>query len=246
MRLSNWRCLLGAAYAISLLLSPTAGAEATFEVAAPYIELRTGPGRGYPVFHVAEEGEPVELIKRRTNWLKVRTGGRQPRTGWVRRAEIEAAMRTDTDVFELPGVPATDRWEWAVTGGDFAGASAISTALAFNMTPNISLRLQGSQVLGEFSDALHVSGSVRMRPFANWRIRPWAELGGGVLQTEPFSTIVDVQSRNNPTLSVGGGIDVRLAGQFVLTCSYRRHTVLTNRETNEELDEWKLGIATTF
>ena len=30
------------------------------EVSAPYIELHTGPGRGYPIFYVAERGEDIE------------------------------------------------------------------------------------------------------------------------------------------------------------------------------------------
>ena len=36
-------------------------------VADPYLELRTGPGRGYPVFHVVDRGETVEIMKRRTD-----------------------------------------------------------------------------------------------------------------------------------------------------------------------------------
>ena len=42
-------------------------------VAEPYVELHTGPGRGYPVFYIAERGETVELLKQRTDWIKLRT-----------------------------------------------------------------------------------------------------------------------------------------------------------------------------
>ena len=45
----------------------------TVVVAEPYIELRTGPGRGYPVFHVVDRGDEIEVTKRRTDWFKVRT-----------------------------------------------------------------------------------------------------------------------------------------------------------------------------
>ncbi len=38
----------------------------------PYIDLHTGPGRGYPIFFVAERGEQIALLKRRTEWFKVR------------------------------------------------------------------------------------------------------------------------------------------------------------------------------
>ena len=32
----------------------------------PFIELHTGPGRGYPVFYIAERGEHVQLLKEKT------------------------------------------------------------------------------------------------------------------------------------------------------------------------------------
>ena len=41
-------------------------------VTQAYIEMRTQPGRGYPVFYVAERGERIELLKQRTDWIKVR------------------------------------------------------------------------------------------------------------------------------------------------------------------------------
>ena len=36
----------------------------------PFLEMRTGPGRGYPVFHIAEEGDSIEIDKRRTDWCR--------------------------------------------------------------------------------------------------------------------------------------------------------------------------------
>src|SRR5690242_13048031 len=38
------------------------------QVAEPYLELRTGPGRGYPVFFVAARGEWIEIEMRHTDW----------------------------------------------------------------------------------------------------------------------------------------------------------------------------------
>ena len=42
-------------------------------VAQPYLELHTGPGRGYPVAQVVARGEAVDVLMRRTEWFKVRT-----------------------------------------------------------------------------------------------------------------------------------------------------------------------------
>jgi uncharacterized protein YraI len=46
-------------------------------VADPYLEMRTGPGRGYPVFFVVERGQAVVVELRHTDWYKVRADGGQ-------------------------------------------------------------------------------------------------------------------------------------------------------------------------
>ena len=38
-------------------------------VADPYLEMHTGPGKGYPVFHVVDRGESVDIMMRRTDWF---------------------------------------------------------------------------------------------------------------------------------------------------------------------------------
>ena len=43
-------------------------------VSEPFVELHTGPGRGYPVFHVVRRGESALLLLAHTTWVKLRTG----------------------------------------------------------------------------------------------------------------------------------------------------------------------------
>ena len=64
--------------ALLLLALPLAGHAAQREllqlfVTEPYLELHTGPGRGYPVSQVVERGDSVDVLFRRTEWYKVRT-----------------------------------------------------------------------------------------------------------------------------------------------------------------------------
>src|SRR5262249_60332169 len=58
------------------------------QVADPYLELHTGPGRGYPIFDIAERGERVEILMRHTDWFMVRHERGQE--GWVFSARREA------------------------------------------------------------------------------------------------------------------------------------------------------------
>ena len=54
-------------------------------VAQPYLELHTGPGRGYPVFHAVPRDESVDVLFRRTDWFKVRT--ERGVEGWASQAD---------------------------------------------------------------------------------------------------------------------------------------------------------------
>ncbi len=60
------------------------------QIADPYIELRTGPGRGFPVFFVAARSEWVEVELRHTDWFKVRTDG--GKVGWVNRQQLQTTL----------------------------------------------------------------------------------------------------------------------------------------------------------
>jgi len=61
--------------AASIVATPARGANDVVraQVVEPYLELHTGPGRGYPVTQVIERGEQVDILLRKTDWFKVRT-----------------------------------------------------------------------------------------------------------------------------------------------------------------------------
>src|SRR5438552_3520272 len=84
-----WGCCL----LMLMFLNGAAWAEETHErvwVAEPYLDLRTGPGRGYPVFYIAERGEAVEILRRHTDWFEVRT--ERGKEGWVSREQMETTV----------------------------------------------------------------------------------------------------------------------------------------------------------
>ena len=62
-------------------------------VSEPYLELATGPGRGYAVFHVVEREQSVDVLYRRTDWFKVRT--EQGVEGWARARDMRRTKLAD-------------------------------------------------------------------------------------------------------------------------------------------------------
>lgn len=241
---------------LALLLTAAAqaedsGAEAGRKIliADPFIELHTGPGRGYPVFHVIERGREVTLVKRRTDWFQLRTD--HGLEGWAPRAQMIATLEPTGEPLDLQE-PAREnymsrRWQAGVMAGDYAGASLISVFGGYAFSDNLSIELTLNHILGEFSNGYSATLGL-MHVFApEWRLSPYFILGTGVIYTDPKSTLVKSSDRDDQIGYVGGGLQFYLTRRFMLRSEYRNNVIFTSRDDNEEVDEWKyLGFAFFF
>ena len=218
-------------------------------VADPFLEMHTGPGRGYPVFYVAGEGETIKVLKRRTDWFKVelRRGANISKRGWVPLNQIRDTLDLDGEAIDFGSVNRGDyetrKWEMGFAAGDFDGARTIDGYLAYGVTPNISLRLTGTQILGNFSDGLMGTVNVVMYPFPEWRVSPYFTIGTGIIHTEPQTTVIQAEDRTDEIVNAGLGANIYLTRRFVMNFEYRRHTVLSSRDDNQEINEWKTGFS---
>jgi hypothetical protein len=218
-------------------------------IADPFIELHTGPGRGYPVFHVVERGREVTIVKRRTDWFEIRTD--RGVAGWAPREQMIATLEPTGEPLDLQE-PAREnymsrRWQAGVAGGDFAGASMISAFGGYAFSDNLSIELTLNHIIGEFSNGYSATLGLLHVFVPEWRISPYFTLGTGVIFTEPKSTLVQSIDRDDQIGYVGGGLQFYLTRRFMLRSEYRNNVVFTSRDDNEEVDEWKyLGFAFFF
>jgi hypothetical protein len=233
------------------IAAPAAGAERQHRevtIADPYIELHTGPGRGYPIFFVAERGERIALLKRRTEWFQVQVARGQE--GWVHFEQLTTTLEPDGEPFDLPALGFDDytarKWEVGALYGDFGGANVIATYGSRSFTPNLSGELWLSQALGRFSDSTMVTANIVHLMYPDWRASPYFSLGAGVIKTEPKATLVATRDRTDSVAQVGAGVRVYLTRRFVFRGEYKTHVVFTSRNDNEEVREWKAGFSFFF
>lgn len=214
----------------------------------PYIELHTGPGRGYPVFFVAERGEEIELLKRRTEWYRVRVA--RGEEGWVHMQQLATTLDLDGEPFELPALGFDDyaqrRWEVGALYGDFGGANVISAYGSRSFTPNLSGEVWVSQALGRFSDSTFATINIVHLMYPDWRASPYFTLGAGVINTEPKATLVATVDRTDSFGQAGVGVRTYLTRRFVFRAEYKAYVVMTSRDDNEEVREWKAGFSFFF
>ena len=217
-------------------------------VADPYLEMHTGPGRGYPIFHVVDRGEQVEIVLQRTDWYLVRTN--RGTEGWVDQAQMELTLKPDGSEVEFKQADLDDftnaKWEAGVLAGDFGGANIVSLYGGYSLNPHVSVEVWGSQILGNFSNGWMGSVNVVHETWPDWRVSPYFTLGAGVIHTEPKSTIIQGEDRTDQIGHVGAGFRIYATRRFLLRAEYKSYVVFTSRDDNEEVEEWKAGFAFFF
>jgi opacity protein-like surface antigen len=232
------------------------GAERRVEVqvAEPFLELRTGPGRGYPVTQVVERGATVAIVMRRTDWFQVRAEGGAK--GWVHRRDMAKTLEGTGEFLPVPDPSLVDftnhDWEFGLEVGDFGGANAISAYGGYSLNESLAAELHLSHILGDqtnqyIADIGLVHSIVMPDVKLLRRFTPFVGLGTGILILEPKARFAQqLGSRTDQIAYVGAGVKFYLTRQFFARAEYRWHVVFTNRDDNQEVEEWKAGFAFFF
>jgi len=213
-------------------------------VTEPYLELHTGPGRGYPVFHAVPRDESVDVLFRRTDWFKVRT--EHGVEGWASQADMLKTVLADGspfkfDIGDLAGF-SSHRYEMGVFAGEYGGANLISAYWSVSLNPQMAVEAAAGQFLGRFSNGETVDLGLSHVLVADSRWSPFLMLGVGLAHIEPKGTLVTPENRTEQTAYVGGGIRYYMTRRFFMRAEYKAHYIFTKRNENEEEDEWKLGF----
>src|SRR6202049_1295041 len=130
------RPLLGFLLLLACSISLVHAKEEPLEVvvAQPFLEMHSGPGRGYPVVYVVGRDEVVPVLYSRTDWFKVRAPRGQE--GWARRSELALTKLVSGEPAPIPPYPdfATHRWEIGAGYGVFNHQNLVTTWGDFGLT----------------------------------------------------------------------------------------------------------------
>ncbi|MEH6581562.1 MAG: outer membrane beta-barrel protein [Halioglobus sp.] len=220
----------------------------TSTVAEAYIELRTQPGRGYPIFYVAERGEMLLLLKQRTDWIKVENS--RGIRGWAHIDDIGRTLDTQGAPLNIksPDLESFTRrnWEFGLMMGDYDNTDAITGYAGWHFTRNLSVELALTENFGDFSDGRMFTADLVHQMFPQLRYSPFLTIGAGLRETSPRSSLVDTEDRSDNTASAGAGIRIHLSRRLFLRLQYKHYVVMTDRDDDEGVDEWKIGISAFY
>jgi hypothetical protein len=220
-------------------------------VDAPFIDVHTGAGDGFPVFHVIERGQRLQVLDRRADWFRV--ADEKGRAGWVPR---ESLLRTRLANGEPLRFEELDQqafigrqWEVGVSGGRLKGAPLVSVYGGYAFTENLSAELTLEHSVGTVSSSKLLRLGLLMQPFPEWSYSPFFTIGAGYISVRPNATLIEPHDKDNTLASVGIGFKTWLARRFVLRFEVDEMVIFSankDQDDNEEITEWKLGFAVFF
>jgi len=218
------------------------------QVDDPYLELHTGPGRGFPVTQVVERGQWVEILMRRTDWFKVRT--EKGREGWVSRTQLGSTI-TELGVRKTFRDVVVDdylgrRLEAGFAGGFLQHDPYMLVRVGYRFSDNLSAEVVVGQATGNYSDSMPYYIAVLSKPFPDWRVSPFLSLGLGRFRNTPRATLVGATETESNMANAALGLEYYVTRRFFARADYRRHVVFVDQNRINEYNEMTLGIGFFF
>jgi hypothetical protein len=246
--LSIWCCYRYFLLAGLMLLSISQGQASEYPrviVAEPFIELHTGPGVGYPVYHVVDRHEWLEVMKRKTDWFKVKD--RQGFEGWVAIDQMEKTLSAPGVHTQFKKIAAKHFgrrfFEAGVQFGDYEGAALMSAYMGYDFNASLAVEVEGGKASGNYSNTTLGRVSMVSTPFPHWRLSPFFTIGGGYLKTEPKKSFVYASGRSDYFADVGLGFRFYLSRRLFFRADIKQNIVLIDTDNNGDFREWKLGFS---
>lgn len=247
------RALAAACVAASLLGTAPAQADDApttqrLQITDPYIELRTGPGRGYPVFHVAARAEWIEVGLRYTDWYKVRTeGGKE---GWVHRRQLLSTLTEAGTGKTFRDLALDDylsrRLEFGAGWGRFKSEPVLKFWAGYKLAEAIGVEATIGQVQGVFSGTTFWHVNLQSEPWSDQRISPFFAIGLGRFKNIPNASLVGALPTDAKLANASVGVRYYLSERFVLRADYGFYTAFLDDSRSGEYRALTGGLSFFF
>jgi len=218
------------------------------QIADPYIELRTGPGRGYPIYFVAPRNQWIEIELRHTDWFRVRT--EDDKVGWVSRQQLESTLtaaggtKTFRDV--LLDDYLTRRVQLGAAWGHFKSEPMLKIWTNYRLSDTLSIEATYGQVQGVFSgtDLWHLD--MMIEPWSDKRVSPFFAVGLGKFKNFPNLSLIGATTTDAKLGAARIGVRYYLTERFVMSADYAFYTAFLNDQRSAEYRAWTAGLSFFF
>jgi hypothetical protein len=214
-----------------------------------YLELHTGPGRGYPIFHVMEKGETVYVHSRRTNWFYV--SDRRNRQGWVKQEGLARTLAPTGLPAALPNTKHGDflaqQGRVGFSLGQQGNADTATVMAGYRLLSFAGIEAEYGQIFGSQIDGITYGASLLIEPIKSWSFTPFISKGYGWQEwKEKTKQQVGANNSFNSRYEYTGvGINYYIGYNFVVRGEYRK-VYLTGDNDSLSNSAWRLGFSSFF
>ncbi|HET8708511.1 MAG TPA: SH3 domain-containing protein, partial [Pseudomonadales bacterium] len=195
------------------------------DVKIAYMNIYAGPGRGFPIFYIAEKGEKVEIIRAHTEWFEVKT--QRGVTGWAFKDELLPALKRKDADFGYEEIKQEDyqtrTLEFGLAGGEIVGNSLFAARVAYRMNDFFSSEAALSNAAGDFSTSTIYAFQLLYHPFRFGQFEPHFILGAGQMATEPKAGLIGTKSSHSGMTTYGLGVDYYWADRFIIRADWQNN-----------------------
>ncbi|OUR66267.1 hypothetical protein A9Q73_07410, partial [Bermanella sp. 47_1433_sub80_T6] len=144
-----------------------------------YLELHTGPGRGYPIFHVIEQGQSVKVLRRRSNWFYV--SDRRNTQGWVKQESLARTLAPTGMPAALPDIQHGDflaqQGRIGFSVGQLGTSYTANVTAGYRLLSFAGIEVEYGQIFKDLEDGSSVGATVIIEPIKSWSFTPFISKG---------------------------------------------------------------------
>lgn len=218
------------------------------QIAEPFIELRTGPGRGFPVFFVAPRGAKIAIELRHTDWFRVRT--EDGKVGWVTREQLEATLTDAGSSKTFRDVLLDDylsrRVQLGAAYGRFKSEPMLKLWTSYRLSETLSVEGTIGQVQGVFSGTDFWHLNLLAEPWADRRFSPFFGIGVGKFRNIPNQSLIGASTTDAKLANAGVGVRYYVTERFVLRADYSLYTAFVSDAKTTEYRAFTAGLSFFF
>lgn len=214
-----------------------------------FLEIHSGPGRGYPVIHTMEQDEPINVLRRRGSWYQV--SNKHNKQGWIQQEKLARTIAPSG----LPAaLPETQHGDYLAQQGriGFAlgqqGDAETATLMAgFRLFSFMGAELEFGQIFGDSIDGISYGANVLIEPIKSWSFTPFIITGFGK-QNWKQKEKQNVGNRNefhSDHTFYGAGINYYIGYNFVVRGEYREVSLTGSNDTSRN-SAWRIGFSSFF
>jgi hypothetical protein len=227
------------------------GAEPTHEglqVTEAYLELRTGPGRGYPVVFAVSRGDWVVVEMRHTDWFRLRT--ERGRIGWAHRRDLESTLTASGVRKTFRDMLVDDylrrRLDAGAAWGLFKKEPMLKLWTSYRLGEPLTVEATIGQVQGTFSGTEFWHVNMLAEPWADQRLSPFFSVGMGKFKNFPNQSLVEALTTEAKLANASLGLRWYLSERFVLRTDYTIYTAFVADERSTEYRALSFGLSIFF